>query len=288
MKVLLIGGTRYFGKRLVHKLLDQKNEVWVLSRGNVIDDFGERVHRLKADRNNEEEMKQAVEGLGFDVVVDQVCLTPQQAEAAVRVFAGKVEYYLMTSTMSVYDLGADLREQAFEALNYIPKTAQNPMEEYAEGKRAAENVFTSQKEFKCGFARFPLVTGEDDYTLRLYDHVRKVQEGRPVYFPNLQARLSFIQSEDAAKALLWMAQGRREGAYNFGSREPVVLEDLMRKIESITGKKALLLTEPSPENWSPFGVPADWYLNVDRAVKEGFEAQSVEIWFEPLLKVMAK
>lgn len=40
MKILVIGGTRYFGKRLVHKLVEDGHNLWVMSRGQVGDDFG--------------------------------------------------------------------------------------------------------------------------------------------------------------------------------------------------------------------------------------------------------
>lgn len=89
MKVLVIGGTRYFGKRLVHYLINEGHEVWVMSRGQVEDDFGAKVHRLKADRSSKAEMTQALGDLQFDAVVDQVCMNAQQALIATELFAEK-------------------------------------------------------------------------------------------------------------------------------------------------------------------------------------------------------
>lgn len=288
MKVLLIGGTRYFGKRLVHKLLQGGHLVWILSRGNTPDDFGDRVHRLQADRNDENRMKEVLSDLSFDVVVDQICMNAQQAEMAVHLLEQRAGYYIMTSTMSVYSWGDSLKEQEFDALKYTARQATNPAEEYAEGKRAAERVFLTQQKLRCAFPRFPLVVGEDDYTLRLYDHVRKIREGVPLYFPNLEARLSFILSEDAAQALLWLIETRNEGPYNFASREPLVLKELVSKIERITGNRAQLLTEASSEHWSSFGISQDWYLDVSKAEKEGFRAQDIKLWLEPLLEKLNK
>ncbi|WP_374075192.1 NAD-dependent epimerase/dehydratase family protein [Bdellovibrio bacteriovorus] len=284
MKVLVIGGTRYFGKRLVHYLINEGHEVWVMSRGQVEDDFGAKVHRLKADRSSKVEMTHALGNLQFDVVVDQVCMNAQQALIATEVFAEKTSFYVMTSTMSVYDWGANLREDEVNPFLYQKKTPKNPMEEYAEGKRSAENVFAGQNSFAWAFARFPIVLGEDDYTLRLHGQVEKVKSGAPIYYPNLNARFSFISSEDAAKSLLWLIHGRREGIYNFASEDTLQLGELVGLIEKTTGKKAHLLSEPSEAAWSPFGIPSDWYLNVEKAKREGFQAKPLNEWLIPLVQ----
>lgn len=235
MKVLIIGGTRYFGKRLVHQLLLAGHQIWVLSRGQTPDDFGNQVQRLVADRNEVEALKTAVESLHFDAVVDQVCMTAAHAQAAVDLFAGKTSYYLMTSTVSVYDVSADLTEEDYIAKNYQPRAPQNPMEAYGEGKRAAEHVFSCQNFFKVGVARFPIVLGEDDYTQRLHDQISNIRHGRAMYYPNRQAHISFITSEDAARALAWLVENQKEGAYNFAAKDVVTLAALVEMIEKATG-----------------------------------------------------
>ncbi|WP_347358068.1 NAD-dependent epimerase/dehydratase family protein [Bdellovibrio sp.] len=284
MKILIMGGTRYFGRRLVHKLLETNHEVTVLSRGNVQDDFGPRVERLKAHRGDEVAMGAALAGRSFDVVVDQVCMTAKDAELSVKLFLGKISYYLMTSTMSVYDWGANLPESAFEAKAYQPRKATNPAEAYAEGKRAAEHVFAIQAAFPVSFARFPVVVGEDDYTERLLGQVRAIKNGDEIYYPNVEAEFSFITSEDAARALLWLLENRKTGPYNFAAADAFALKDLIQKIENITGKSAKLLTQENTSKWSPFGIPSSWYMNVDKAAREGFAASLHERWLVPLLQ----
>ncbi|KHD89200.1 MAG: hypothetical protein OM95_05140 [Bdellovibrio sp. ArHS] len=283
MKILVLGGTRYFGRRLVHSLIQEGHEIWVLSRGQQEDDFGARVHRLKGDRKNQESLAQAVGSLSFDLVVDQVCMTPNDAAISCEVFAEKTPYYIMTSTMSVYSLGGNLQEDSYNPFLYQPKKPTNPAEEYGEGKRAAENYFATKAPFKCAFARFPVVVGEDDYTGRLWGHIKKIRDEEPLYFPNLNAKFSFITSEDAARALLWLVHSKHEGAFNFASEDAIPLKELVQDIEAITGKKAHLLQEPSPENWSPYGITEDWFLNVEKAKAAGFKAQPVSQWLHSLL-----
>ncbi|WII72815.1 NAD-dependent epimerase/dehydratase family protein [Bdellovibrio sp. 22V] len=286
MKILVIGGTRYFGKRFVHRMIEAGHHVTVLSRGTTQDDFGARVERIHADRRDAAAFKKGVGNLHFDAVVDQVCMNADEARAAIEALAGRASHYVMTSTLSVYDFHGNLNEADFDGGNYQPQTPTNPMESYKEGKRAAEAAFL-QAPFPCAFPRFPVVLGEDDYTLRLFDQVKKIYLGKPLYFPNIEAHFCFINSADAARALAWLVENKKEGPYNFSSPETLKLKELVALIEQATGQKAHLLDHPSEEAWSPFGVPSDWSMNVEKARREGFVAQSLAEWLPALIQKFA-
>lgn len=45
MKVLVIGGTRFFGISMVNALLENGHDVTVATRGNAKDNFGNSIHR---------------------------------------------------------------------------------------------------------------------------------------------------------------------------------------------------------------------------------------------------
>ncbi|MBK9322335.1 MAG: NAD-dependent epimerase/dehydratase family protein [Bdellovibrionaceae bacterium] len=57
MKVLVIGGNRFFGRHLVEQLLEDGADVTILNRRNLNDRFGYQVQRLKADRQNHSSLK---------------------------------------------------------------------------------------------------------------------------------------------------------------------------------------------------------------------------------------
>jgi hypothetical protein len=99
--VLVIGGSRYFGKRLIARLLAAGDRVTVLNRGSSAPPAG--VVHLIADRDDEDALRAALGPRTFDVVVDQVCYTPRQAAIARRVFTGRTGRYVMTSTVEVYE-----------------------------------------------------------------------------------------------------------------------------------------------------------------------------------------
>jgi nucleoside-diphosphate-sugar epimerase len=98
-KVLVLGGSRYFGRGLVERLRDAGLDVSVLNRGSAPAPSG--VAHLIADRDDEAGLAAALGSRSFDVVLDQVCYTPVQAAIARRVI--RTARYVMTSTIEVYD-----------------------------------------------------------------------------------------------------------------------------------------------------------------------------------------
>jgi nucleoside-diphosphate-sugar epimerase len=50
-KILVLGGTRFFEKKLVEQLIREEDDVTIVTRGQASDPFGDTVKRLKADRS---------------------------------------------------------------------------------------------------------------------------------------------------------------------------------------------------------------------------------------------
>ncbi|MFE6799688.1 NAD-dependent epimerase/dehydratase family protein [Paenibacillus chitinolyticus] len=65
--VLILGGTRFFGKKLAANLLRGGADVTILTRGSIADSFGPGVKRLHADRTDAAALRGVI---GFaDIVV---------------------------------------------------------------------------------------------------------------------------------------------------------------------------------------------------------------------------
>ena len=72
MKILVIGGTRYFGIHMVNKLLEQGHNVTIATRGKAQDTYGNRVERIVLERTNQDSVREALSGKHFDVVIDKI------------------------------------------------------------------------------------------------------------------------------------------------------------------------------------------------------------------------
>ena len=275
MKILVIGGTRFFGKRLVHTLIKSGHAVTILTRGNTADDFGASVQRLKGDRTSAQQLKSLIKE-NYDSVVDQMCMTAADANASIEAFRGRIGQYVMTSTLSVYEPGAHLKESGWSAESYVMGEAGHP---YQEGKRAAEHAFLSAP-FPVARMRIPIVLGLDDYTRRLHLHVEHVAQGQPLSFPNVDAHFSYVRAEDAAAALQWMIESGQKDVFNIGAKDSWSNRELLAQIENVVRKKAVLSKDGTP---SPFGIERDYYMDVSKAAKAGFKAQDLKLWLRDLI-----
>ena len=54
MKILVLGGTRFFGIHMVNDLIEKGHDVTIATRGNTPDDFGDSVSRIRFERTDGE------------------------------------------------------------------------------------------------------------------------------------------------------------------------------------------------------------------------------------------
>ncbi|WP_150266957.1 NAD-dependent epimerase/dehydratase family protein [Paenibacillus tepidiphilus] len=288
-RILVLGGTRFFGKRLVERLLQDKDtEVTILTRGRAEDDLGDRVERLTADRGDEAALAAAVHGKHFDVVYDNICYSPDEALAAVRVFAGSAGRYILTSSMSVYDTSPEaLTEAAFNPLQLPPQPGGREQFTYQEGKRLAEAVLLQQTEFPAAAVRFPIVLGTDDYTRRLHFHIEHILKGQPLGIPNPQAQMSMIRSDEAADFLYWLGFSGLTGPINACSDGTLTIGGIISMIEEVTGTQASIQPQTADEDMSPFGIRESWYMDTEKARKAGYSFLQLAEWFPQLVDELA-
>jgi nucleoside-diphosphate-sugar epimerase len=277
MRILVIGGTRFFGKRLVERLLSDGHAVTLLNRGLTPDPFGTRVERIQMDRSALHPDHPALSKKTWDIIYDQVCYDANEAKAACEAFQGQTSRYIFTSTQSVYQPGSALTEQAYKPIDHDVTKVVSQDENYGEAKRQAEAIFFQSKTFPLTAVRFPIVIGEDDYTQRLKFHVEHIMKGIPFYVPNVNARMSFISSLDAAAFLHFLLENSHEGPVNACSLEPISVGRVIQIIETIVGKNAIL-SEKKDVDPSPYGANEDRYMSAELMSSMGFQTKPIENW----------
>ena len=72
MKILVIGGTRFFEIYMVKELLEKGHDVTIATRGIPSDEYGDKVNKIILERKNEESVKEALSGTHYDVVIDKL------------------------------------------------------------------------------------------------------------------------------------------------------------------------------------------------------------------------
>lgn len=277
--ICVIGGSRYFGKRLIERLLHAGHRVFVLNRGSSAPPAG--AFHLVADRDDEKALENALGSLTFDVVVDQVCYTPRQADIARRVLGPRTRRYVMTSTVEVYeyeDSASPVREEAVDPRTVaVDLGADLP---YGEGKRQAEAVFAQDPDLAFTAVRVAHVLGgADDFTGRLTHYADRIREGRPVAVPAINHPATYVYVEEIADFLAWAAGREFTGPVNAASHGTLTTADICAPIEARLGRRAVF-QEVEVGEVSPFSFRRSYAMDNTRATALGYTFRHSSDWLE--------
>jgi len=284
-EVCIIGGSRYFGKRLIVKLRDAGVRVTVVNRGSVPPPPG--VTHLTADRDDEAQLAEALGSRTFDAVIDQVLYTPVQAEIAQRVFRDRTRRYVMTSTIEVYSslaAEAPLAEGAVDAAALPVRTdlpwhdRQAVPDHYAEGKRQAEAVLARDAVLPYTAVRTAHVLGggAEDFTGRLSHYVERMRAGGEIAVHPGCRPSSFISYEEIADFLSWAAGQEFTGPVNACSHGELDVQQLCELIASHgvgRPKYGPVRDEPSPFSFGHY-----YGMDNSRAAVLGYSFSQVSDW----------
>jgi nucleoside-diphosphate-sugar epimerase len=276
--ILVLGGTRFFGKHLVHTLLDQGMTVTIATRGKTADDFGTKVKRLVFDREDEASIKAVLTKESYDVIYDNIAYTSNDIEILMRHV--KTKRYIVTSSMSVYpQLHNDLVEADFDPQARPYQLVTFDQVNYAEGKRHVEEILSQKYSANSVFVRFPYVIGMDDYTKRFSFYIESVCQKKAMAIDNLDQQMSFIDSKEAGNFLAFLATSSFTGPINGAAKGTISLAEILAYVSSKTGLTPAF--SDSGESGKYNGTP-EYSINVELADKIGFHFSSLSDWIYQL------
>ncbi|MDQ0361479.1 NAD-dependent epimerase/dehydratase family protein [Breznakia pachnodae] len=140
-KVLLVGGKGNISFPIARMLAKDKDvELYLIERTDTDDDLGDHVHRLAADVFNEKnKVKQWIEDISFDCVVNFVIMNKEAAENSVELFANKTKQFIFISTVCVlnHQISCNVDETMEKGNAYY---------QYGKNKEECEKYFLEQYE----------------------------------------------------------------------------------------------------------------------------------------------
>ncbi|MCX4917143.1 NAD-dependent epimerase/dehydratase family protein [Streptomyces sp. NBC_00687] len=285
-EICVIGGNRYFGKRLIGRLTAAGDRVTVVNRGSSAPPAG-TVH-LIADRDDEDSLEKALGSRTFDVVVDQVCYTPRQAEIARRVFAGRTGRYVMTSTVEVYedeDTAAPVGEGAVDPRRVtvdhdLPWNDPEFLDaHYGEGKRQAEAVFAADPDFPHVAVRVAHVLGgDDDFTGRVDHYAERIRTGEAIAVPPVNRPATYIHVEEIADFLFWTVGETFTGPVKAASHGSLTTREVCDAIAAHLPDGKVLLRAVEAGEVSPFSFSRSYGMDNSRATELGFAFGDAREW----------
>lgn len=273
MDILVLGGTRFFGRRLATLLSLGGHQVTVASRGLTPVDRSGRINHLVLDRTDPHSLANALRGRRYDLVYDQLCFTPQDAKHLLDVLGDGVARYVITSSGGVYP-GKEgvLTEDDFRPLTYSVDMTRASYS-YEEGKRQAEAYWFQHAPVPVVAVRVSFVlSGTDDYTGRFAFQVNHVAQGLSlgVYAEDHDA--SYVTASDAARFLKFIGtETTYQGPVNCVNPGPMSARALARAIGQHLGQSPRFhVADPSDPDFSPYALPVTRRVSSDLATRLGF------------------
>jgi nucleoside-diphosphate-sugar epimerase len=148
MRSLVLGGSTFVGRRLVHHLTGHGHQVSVLNRGRTPSDLPPAVQRYVADRTDVESMRAALAGTEWDAVFDVSGFVMVAGGSPIAdllaLFDGRTAAYVFVSSIMAYQASPLMPWTEDQPTSADPVTTYGGFKAYAEAevrKRYAQTGF---------------------------------------------------------------------------------------------------------------------------------------------------
>jgi nucleoside-diphosphate-sugar epimerase len=206
MRILFVGGTGLISTACSAATVAAGHELWLLNRGRSrlpVVVGPERA--LIADAADEKQVREALHGREFDVVVQWVGYLPSQVDQDIRTFAGAKQYVYISSTSAYQKPPSDWMITESTPLS-------NPYWAYARDKIASEEqlrrahaatgfpVTIVRPSLTYGLSQIPVVIGSWQ---RPYTIVERMRRGAAIIVPGDGTSIwTLTHNSDFAKGLI--------------------------------------------------------------------------------------
>lgn len=228
MDILIVGGTRFLGRAIVHAALGRGHAVTLFNRGVSAPGLFPGIETVHGDRRKD---ASKLSGRRFDVVVDVAGMDLGDVRPVVEAVSPFVDRYVFVSTVSVY---ADHSIPQIEGQSVLtPAEGRGPGEAYGAGKAAGEDVVVRAFEDKALVVRPGLIVGPHDPTDRFAYWPRRIARGGRVLAPGGPGHpAQFIDVRDLASWIIAASEAGIGGTFN-ATGHPTTLGALLEACQRV-------------------------------------------------------
>ncbi len=241
MKALFIGGTGLISSAVSRLAVERGIELFLLNRGQKSEFLPRGAKQIVADHRDQAAVREALGGQSFDVVVDWIAFTPDQAAADVALFSGRTGQFIFISSASAY------QKPATHYLITESTPLANPYWQYSRDKIACEELLMREYREKgfpvtivrpsltYGVTQIPAALGSWTHPWTLIDRMRKAKK---IIVPGDGTSLwTLTHNSDFAKGFVGlMANIRAIGhAFHFTSDEVLTWNQIYGLIGAAAG-----------------------------------------------------
>lgn len=281
MKILILGGAGFIGKRLA-LALNKHHEVSIFS--NLLDnELAKSFHFILGDFTERETLSKALEGV--DIVIHLISATVPSSRSFlvdldinVKGTLGLLDEMVNKGVSKIIYFSSGGAIYGDPHITPVKENAPlNPLSSYAVGKLAIERYLEI---YKNTYGLEPMILRPSNP----YGPGQSIkgEQGAVAHFLNQlvnnlpitligggKAVRDFIYIDDLISACVTMVNSFQTGVFNVGSGEGCSINDLLLSIQEVTNKKAQILNVPS----RPFDVN-EIVLDIGK-IKETFKWQPI-------------
>ena len=247
MKVLVIGGTQFIGKPLVHALVKAGHDVTIMHRKRT-HTLGKKVANIVCDRNDADAVSKAIAPHRFEVIYDNVYdwergTTANQVEAAVRAAGDRLIRYVFMSSVAAYGDGLNHHEADALAPDDHPDA-------YVRNKAMTERMLFRlyhRNKTPVVTLRPPFIYGPENPFYREQFFWDRLRLNRGIILPGDGRRLmQFVYIKDLVEAMLKVIEEPTAvgQAFNIANPRPVTQEELLTAFATAAKKKVNMVRLP--------------------------------------------
>ncbi|HVM20328.1 MAG TPA: NAD-dependent epimerase/dehydratase family protein [Egibacteraceae bacterium] len=289
MRALVLGGTSFVGRHIVHAARAAGMTVTLFNRGRTNPGLFSDVERIHGDRERDLD---ALADRRWDAVIDVNGYVPRIVGLAADALADRCEHYTFISTIAVYgDVGATAPDEDVPVAELDTPTERVTADTYGALKAACEDVVRQRFGDRALVVRPGLVVGPHDPTERFVRWVRRAAEGGEMLAPgDPDGPVQFIDGRDLGDWVVRMVLASAAGTFNATGPHPAVtFGQLLQTCTDVAGAGTALewvaeafLLDHEVQPWTdlPLWLPADANgmsrTVVDRAIAAGLTFRSLQ------------
>ena len=236
MKILTIGGTRFFGRAFVEEAARRGHEVSVFHRGESEPADLPPIEHLHGDR------KAGLAALGersWDAVLDTCAFVPREVRELAETIGDRIGHYTLVSSLSVHpdDLPVGANEDTPTYQPPFPDTEDVTEETYGPLKVACEVEASTRFDRRLLVIRPGYIVGPHDPTDRFTWWVRRAASGGEMLAAGPpSAPIQGIDARDLGAFVLDRIEARDTSTYGVvGPAEPATTADVVEAARSAAG-----------------------------------------------------
>jgi len=291
--ILIIGGSYFAGRVLVEELLrENKYRIFVFNRGRLRLNW-KGVTELVGDRNDVNQIMEAIPKEAWHAVVDFCAYTPDDVGRLLTSLRGEVGHYIFISTTTVYEATTTM-----PVLEDAPKLTRSqpelgPYADYGFHKWLAECKVTEEAARRgIGYTclRPCIIYGKYNYAPRESYFFDLVSRNETIIIPKRELALfSFVWVTDLAKVIV-RCLGNPDvfnQAFNVSAPDHISYRRLVEVLEKISEKK-LQVAKMSVEDIDAMKIPLPFPLDSHLLYSGTAIARKLGVEYTPFVDGMKK